>query len=621
MPEATYMGSQSCGECHEDKHSEWSQSLHSKMIQEVSSKSVLGEFGPQVSLQHQGVEYRMRLENGAYWISESLPDSKTTRYKVDYTLGSKRIQHYLSRRPDGRIRVLFPTWDVRAEKWFHSSEIIPTGHHAEVSIQYWNQHCYNCHVSQKDQGFDINSNTYKTSFTETGINCETCHGPGSIHAERMRRDPETLDFGILHPQSLTPEKQMMVCVQCHTPRVIVQHGFEPTKNYYDFYMPTLMHFYIERWYDPPIWPDGRMRRFATEGAAMWQSKCFLEGKATCITCHNPHLNTVKRDRRYRDTDILCTQCHSELKVEAKVAEHTHHPLGSEGSRCIDCHMPPETNMMKDQMRDHSISVPVPENTAKHQIPNACNGCHSDRSAQWAVEWMDKWYPQRPKGNARRADAFMSAQKRDPKAVDPLISLLSDPKENTVIRGSAAGFLGEFSGEKVSAALIRALDDEEPMVRAEAARSLSEAQSPKAIEPLKKQLGDENRIVRLNAIFALVKMGFLEMKGPQAEAFYRAKGELEKFFSDFPDVQNLRISLGTYHALHGRYLVALQEYKNAIKLHPESRHATAAHYYLGVTYAQIGLYKESLRSFDKTLQLDPEFRNARDLMEQVKQAMN
>ena len=299
----------------------------------------------------------MTMKDGGYWIDETDKEGNRTAYKVDYTLGSKRTQHYLSVLEDGRMRVVFPTWDVAKQRWFHSSEIIPTGHHAETTIQIWNQHCYNCHVSQEKQGFDIQSNTYKTTFTETGINCEMCHGPGSLHAARMAENPSATDKSIVNPKKLPPRRQILVCVQCHTPRVIVQNGFDPGKNYYDYYMPSLMHFYIDRWYDPPMWADGRMRRFATEGAALWQSLCYLKGEATCISCHNPHLNTIKRDPRFRDSDVLCTQCHKPLLDERRVAAHTHHPLKSPGSHCIGCHMPAVTGVVPHTFfTDHFIRV-------------------------------------------------------------------------------------------------------------------------------------------------------------------------------------------------------------------------------------------------------------------------
>ena len=616
--EPSYIGSQACGGCHSAQYKQWSQSLHSKMIQKAGPESVLGDFVKNNTLEHEGTHFEMSQKDGSYWVREVNPGGRETLFKVDYTLGSKRTQHYLSLLSDGRIRVVFPTWDVQKQMWFHSSEIIPTGDHADVPIQIWNQHCYNCHVSQEKQSFDIESNTYKTTFTEPGINCEMCHGPGSVHAKRMAENPEDPKTLIVNPRLLPPQRQLLICVQCHTPRIIVQNGFNTTKNYYDYYMPTLMHFYVARWYDPPMWADGRMRRFATEGAALWQSQCYLKGGVTCFRCHNPHLNTIKRDPRFQNSDGLCTQCHEQYKEAAKVAAHTHHPLQSEGSHCVSCHMPPTTNMIKDHERDHSISIPVPDNTALYKIPNACNVCHTDRTAQWSVQRMDQWYPKRPKANLLRAKAFTLAQKGDPAAVDLLIELLRDPKENTVVRGSAAGFLGDYKGEKVASPLIDALSDPDIMVRAEAARSLSEVHSPASIEPLKFALHDENQIVRLNSVFALIKLGILGIQGPDADAFQRAKTEYERFLQSFPDIYGIRVDSGTVHALQGEYFQALVEYENAVKLRPE---LPLAHYYMGVTYTQLGRFDSALESFQKTLEIDPSFRNTRELIEQVKRVMS
>jgi len=615
--EAEYVGSQTCGSCHADKYFNWRQSLHSKMIQKASPDAILGDFSENNGLQFEGWRYRMIVDEGKNWIVESDPQRREQRFAVDYTLGSKRIQHYLSMLPDGRLRVVSPTWDVQKRQWFHSNEIIPTGHHAEVSVQIWNQHCYNCHVSQEKQGYDIETNTYKTTFTETGINCEMCHGPGSRHIAQVRANSNPADLKIVNPAKMPPKEQMLVCAQCHAPRVIVQNGYHPGRNYYDYYMPSLMHFYIERWFDPPMWADGRMRRFATEGTAMWQSQCFLKGEATCISCHNPHLNTINRDSRFRDTDVLCTQCHEKLKTDTAVADHTRHPLSGKGSHCIECHMPPTTNMIKDHERDHSISIPVPENTSLYQIPNACNVCHTDRDAAWSIEWMDRWYPNRPKPNLRRATAFTLARKRDPSAIGPLVELLNDPAENAVIRGSAAGFLGEFQGEGVALPLVAALSNSDVMVRAEAARSLSEVRSPSAIEPLKRKLTDPNRIVRLNAVFALIKMGILEVEGPSAEAFRQAKAEYVEFLESFPSVYGIRVDLGTYYAVHGNTEQALKEYRNSLKLRDDD---PLAHYFIGVTHAKRGEFDAALRSLESTLRLDPKFRNTSELIAQIKNLM-
>ena len=612
---ATYLGSEACGTCHNDKHFNWRQSLHSKMIQKAGADAILGDFQKNNALQFEGWNFRMTVEQGQNWIVESNPRGRTQRYRVDYTLGSKRVQHYLSLLPDGRLRVVSPTWDVQKKQWFHSNEIIATGHHAEVSVQMWNQHCYNCHVSQEKQGYDIETDTFKTTFTETGINCEMCHGPGSLHVAQVRANPKADDLKIVNPKDLPPKEQVLICAQCHAPRVMVQNGYHPAKNYYDYYMPSLMHFYIDRWFDPPVWADGRMRRFATEATAMWQSQCYLKGEATCVSCHDPHLNTINRDARFRDTDVLCTQCHTQFKSETAVAQHSRHSLTGSGSHCIECHMPATTNIIKDRERDHTISIPVPDNTVRYEIPNACNVCHADKPASWAVEYMDRWYPNRPKPDVRRATAFTLARQRDPASIGPLVELLKDPTENSVIRGSAAGFLGEFQGDQVAIPLIEALSNADPMVRAEAARSLSEVRSAASVEPLKKALADSSRIVRLNAVFALIKMGILNVEGPVAIDFQKARAEYVEFLESFPSVYGIRVDLGTYHAVNGDYERALKEYQNALKLRSDD---PLAYYFLGVTHAKLGDFEAASRDFENTLKLDSKFRNTSELLARVKE---
>jgi hypothetical protein len=76
--------------------------------------SVLGDFSRgRIALR--GVNYALRVENGSYYVADK---------PVRYTLGSRRIQHYLTTLADGRTVVLAPGWDVLRKKWFHKMEIV-----------------------------------------------------------------------------------------------------------------------------------------------------------------------------------------------------------------------------------------------------------------------------------------------------------------------------------------------------------------------------------------------------------------------------------------------------------------------------------------------------------------
>ena len=122
-------------------------------------------------------------------------------------------------------------------------------------------------------------------------------------------------------------------------------------------------------------PDGRPRRFSNDAIGFWQSRCFLEGKATCTTCHrDPHEPDIDRNPSLVPTNnAICSSCHAE--VVAAGARHTRHAAGSSGSACVSCHMPRTVINLRARMPDHTISVPAPENTVSHAIPNACNECH------------------------------------------------------------------------------------------------------------------------------------------------------------------------------------------------------------------------------------------------------
>jgi len=620
---ATYVGSETCAACgHQRIHREWSGGLHNKMFRKVGPGVIEGNFDNQ-TLEHMGWHFRMYRQDDDYYIQEVKPDGEETIYKVDYTLGSKRIQHYLSVRPNKAIRVTFPTWDILLKKWIHGSEIVRTAHNSSgeliaLPIQIWNKHCWNCHTSQEEEGFDIISETFNTTFTEPGINCEMCHGPGSLHIERMEKDPKNPDTATVNAMRMSTVERMTDCLQCHTRRIMVKKGFQMGENFYDYYQLKLVDLTPQPSTGPPVWAD-RARRFANECLMLWMSPCFLKGNATCITCHDAHQVTIAEDPRYKNPDVLCTQCHKEYLDKKIAAGHTRHPLESQASRCVECHMMLITKkniklLQNAAVRDHVINSPIPENTVKHGIPNACNNaCHEDKPVEWVIEWMDKWYPDRERSSFYE-DTLTLARQRKEEAVPGLIRLSGDVSRGAIVRASAIALLGEFRGDAVSATLLKALDDPEIILRAEAARSLSEVAPPEALAPLVRRLSDPVRIVRLNAIFALIKMGVLQPAKEYADAYNKARQEYVDFLQEFPTVFETRVDLGTYYAVQGRYEEALIEYRYARKLRPES---PVAHYFIGVTYAQLGFLDQALESLQEALKIDPNFRNTTELIQQIR----
>ncbi|HEX6737282.1 MAG TPA: ammonia-forming cytochrome c nitrite reductase subunit c552, partial [Vicinamibacteria bacterium] len=384
---AGYVGAARCAECHRLLHQRWRGGRHSRMLQPAGPASVRGDFTrPRLTLR--GLEYGLRREGDVYFIREAYLEGVPRERRVDFTLGSRRVQHYLTTLPDGRIVVLPPSWDVERGRWFHNLEIVDPEETAETRVQVWNANCVGCHVSPQERGYDARSATYATRWTDFGTGCERCHGPGADHAAQHAAGKEA-PAALVRPSALGPERESMVCAQCHSLRDVTAGGFAAGADYYDHFLPIL-EYAQKRDGDPAYWADGSPRRFSNDALGLWQSPCHLRGGATCTTCHlDPHQPDIDLNPQLAPGhNALCLGCHQ--AVGARLEAHTHHRPRSAGSSCVECHMPYTVVSLKAHMRDHTIGVPAPQLTRRFGIPNACTECHRGRDAAWAERALQAW---------------------------------------------------------------------------------------------------------------------------------------------------------------------------------------------------------------------------------------
>jgi hypothetical protein len=101
------------------------------------------------------------------------------------------LQQYLIAFPSGRYQALSIAWDSRpndqgGQRWFHlyPDQKLKAGDplHWTGRDQTWNYQCADCHSTDLKKNYDLAANTYATSWTDVGVGCEACHGPGSRHA-------------------------------------------------------------------------------------------------------------------------------------------------------------------------------------------------------------------------------------------------------------------------------------------------------------------------------------------------------------------------------------------------------------------------------------------------------
>jgi hypothetical protein len=673
-----YVGSGACQRCHEPEHESWRQTLHVQMTKAIADATVEGDFRSGTKLEQNGRAYTMGTRNGRYVISVAHGARPAETFEVDYTLGARRFQGYLSKRPDGRIYVLPVFWHNESKRWIDWKEITPIPDDPDHDLrQIWNVTCVNCHATNLARNFSPATNTYATTWTEMGVGCEACHGPGAAHVALMnewektparRRPNENIRTFSFSPERSTPRQVFDACGYCHGNKNNVFFGFKPGDRYEDYALPFLISQPVPA-NDPQgeFWPDGRPSRF-NRPQALTMTGCFLNGQATCTSCHkvhgasNDHALKVPVEApgggHTRQSDLLCTQCHTvggdarsamasaEARSAKALAErqptattsaerqpipipdlsaHTHHAPDSQGSRCIECHMSDVNWRLITRRRDHTFQPPVPEMTSRFGVPNACTTCHEDRSPEWAASTMDRWYAN---GDRRRAVVTMSdvmyrAGTGDASVLPDVVRLALDRGRGTLVRASAAEFAGQLIAREskgsqpvdgfVFNALVGAAADLEPAVRITAVRALGLTGDPRAAPVLAAHLGDDARLVRVSAAEGLMGLGVTHLEGTIGRALSVAQDEWSESLKTFNDVAADHTTLGWLDTARGNSEDAAKELRTAIAL--DSTDARP-HVYLGIIAARQGQLDEALRQFNIAKALSPSYWNLDRLIEEV-----
>jgi len=613
---SSFAGAAACGKCHANVSHTWAQSHHSKMVQPATTTAVKGDFS-RGAVTLRGSVYRFRKQNGSFYITESYLTGIPQEHVVQYTLGNRRIQHYLTTLADGRIIVLPPTWDILRENWFHNLDIDDPEEAPGTQVQIWNKSCYSCHVSQEQKNFDAKENAYRTAWLDFGIDCERCHGPGAEHAGFYAKPGHAGKpaHDVVVQTRLSAARNTAVCAQCHSFRDILVDGFSAGDDYYDHFLPVL-EFSQPPGEDPAYWADGRPRRFSTDAFGFWQSECYLKGNATCLDCHVVAHNTdIDRNPQLKpDVNTLCARCHQ--AEGAALASHTHHAEKSAGSSCVECHMPRTVYSIKAEIRDHAITIPAPENTLHHGIPNACNVCHKDRGADWALAHMNAWYsPASRQKIIRRADAFSGARKGDRDAVPKLLAILAEPKEGALVRANAAGYLENFQSDPaVLRAILGALADPEAPVRAIAARVLhpEPAYRSEAGPALGALLSDRAATVRITAAVGLISMGLREPPGEYVEALARAEQLFRARAALNSDDAEQDLAAGRFYLLLADPASAVTALQTSLRLDP----LIPAQYLLGGAYAEQGDLSAAKQILESIPVSDGQYEKAQRLLKAI-----
>ncbi len=583
--EPAWVGRAVCAGCHPAQDEAWQGSHHDLAMQPATPETVLGDFGG-ATFEHFGVTSTFSRRGGKFFVTTDGPDGAPAEYEISYTFGVEPLQQYLVRLDGGRLQALSLPWDARpasqgGQRWFHLHPDEPIPHddvlHWTGPAQRWNFMCADCHSTGLRKGYDPARDRYETSWQELDVACEACHGPGSAHVAwaEAGASSEVADRGlqvrlrneaswVFAPEAAIARREgpepsgaeLDVCAPCHSRRAAITENGTPGRPFLDGYRPALL--------DEGLYhADGQILDEVYVWGSFLQSRMHAEG-VTCSDCHDPHSLRIEGDPR--KPDVACASCHR-AEVFAVPAHHRHEPGGA-GSRCVDCHMPARDYMVIDARRDHGFRVPRPDLTERIGVPNACNGCHTDRSAAWAARTIVGWHGESRAAEPHWGEVLHAGRRQLPGAGRGLAELAGHLERPAIARATALRLLREQPGPVDADAIVGGLGDEDPLVRLGALEAAERLEPGVRLHHAGPLLRDPILAVRIAATETLIEVPPALWSPGERGALADALAEYRAAQHANADRTEAHLNLGVLHARFGELDEARREYETALRLGPD-----------------------------------------------------
>jgi Flp pilus assembly protein TadD len=607
-----YAGSASCRECHEEAFAAWKNSHHA--LAERSPDSTMDDpaFEPARSFSHGTQQTGVRKQNGEYELTTAGLSGRNETFKVERVIAESPLRQMLVPFPGGRLQATEAAWDPRSNQWFnvYGNEDRQPGEwgHWTGRGMNWNNMCAACHNTRVRKNYDPATDSYRTAFVETGVGCESCHGPMKDHNDWQYANKGK---GLKDPtvKKLTRDQVFDNCAACHSRRAEITGDPKPGDNFFDHHLLSIVD------ESDLFYPDGQIRDEDYEVTPFIGSRMYHKG-VRCVDCHDVHTMKTRLPGNF-----LCLSCHGPGATNAPVINpvlHSRHKvfgydtngtllnadlakyqpkqIAEQGGECVNCHMPQTVYMQRHSRHDHGFTIPDPLLTKELGIPNACNRCHTDQTTEWSLKHVDAWYGEKMNRPYRqRAKIIAKTKQGEPAARDGLLTMLATD-EHPYWQAVAAGLLQRWSGDAaVARALEGQLNHSNALVRQMAVQGLAprvQSDEPATLAAISATLSDTSRNVRIEAARTL--SATLDTNSPAGTDYLH-------FLNHASDQPVGQMQIGIFHLLRGDPSNAVVHFEKAVKWDPYS---AGLRHELAIVYSQLGRSRDAVTELEQAAKLAP-----------------
>ncbi|MBI9078969.1 MAG: hypothetical protein JEY79_04420 [Pseudodesulfovibrio sp.] len=356
----TFVGSETCKTCHLEHYDSWKSTNHSRMAQNV----VTNEDAFIVDINQEVIRADFKKLEDAGKLK--LPVDQIYFPKKDeikYTLGNEWKQRYIIQK-DGVLFISPIQFNTETGRWVNY-------HEADWDKRPWLLKCGGCHTTGTNLDMVDQS---KSSFTEPGVGCESCHGAGSWHTAL----PKTAVFEkretIINPAKLPRGVAVQICGSCHNRGKSTMAkgagwpvGYKPGKALETYYESTSYAVGDKKHMYANEFSKGHHQQYID-----WIKSEHRREGVTCTSCHFVHQLGMPATR-FQTKGVgsgSCLSCHKQANQNMAHSIHSF-------ANCIGCHMPRIAKSAESKdIHSHVFKTLLPSGTLENpEIPNSCQNCH------------------------------------------------------------------------------------------------------------------------------------------------------------------------------------------------------------------------------------------------------